>query len=66
MPDNIEGSPEVVEGVCGSDSRVGVLLLQQYYGLADSCVDWRLRVAGKQWQRDKKAGLFLRGWQGNG
>ena len=39
LPDNIEGSPEVVDGTCDSDSWVCVVLLQQCYSLADSCID---------------------------
>lgn len=65
LSDNAEGSPEVLDGACGSDSRVGAVPLQQHC-LEDPCIDSRLRVAGKQWQRDKKASLLLRGWQGNG
>lgn len=33
-------------------------------GKAGGWVDLRLRVAGKQWQKDKEARV-LRGWQGN-
>lgn len=65
LSDNVEGSPEVLDGARGSGSRGGVVPLQQHC-LEDRRVDWSLRVAGKPWQRDKKASLLLRGWQGNG
>ena len=43
-----------------------MVFLQQCYGLADGCIDLRLRVAGKLWQKDKEARVLLWGWQGNG